>query len=615
MEYATEADMLIAVGHATEAYCAQLNARPESPATECSVADVLRKPVFGENLTFSYDEVVPRIVLIREDQPEESVYPDYKVSAVQSCPSGTYLVSEYGTKFENRALTSARTPVACQTPTTPITEKQLGLPEGETSTANTCPVGDTPLVGNPINPMTGTKLEVATDFESEGAPELTFRRYYNSGVRPMHRTSLPESTFKYAELARLGSGWRHSFDRAIVARPFYAGSYATALHLVREDGKEIRFVEGKHGYESDADDGGKLVVIGKSATYTTPDGTVEHYDSDGRMDSRTDANGNTTRLTYAGSRLVRVTDSRGRELAFDYDGDGRLIKLTLPDGGAVTYAYSASLHGGKRADLSVVTLPDKTTTHYLYDEAAHSNTKAHLLTGVEGGDGKRRATFKYFYGAAYRSEHGEGLEWTEVDRRDDGSVRVWNSAKRNADFVIDTTGGAERIIEVNESADKRRFTKLERNDKGQVVRTEDYLGKATTFTYDPERNLEVRRVEAAGSPFEETIVTTWHPTLRLPVRIEYPTHWTAFEYDTKGNVVSRTEGGSSDANDPSSGAWPGDRSERYTYDSAGRLASVDGPRTDVDDTTRFSYYTADDGGCAGGMGTCRWRKGDLHTVS
>ena len=46
----------------------------------------------------------------------------------------------------------------------------------------------------------------------------------------------------------------------------------------------------------------------------------------------------------------------------------------------------------------------------------------------------------------------------------------------------------------------------------------------------------------------------------------------------------------------------------------GLLLSVDGPRTDVADTTTFAYYMADDAGCATGA-SCAYRKGDLRRVT
>ncbi|MBK0014823.1 RHS repeat protein, partial [Stenotrophomonas sp. S41] len=46
----------------------------------------------------------------------------------------------------------------------------------------------------------------------------------------------------------------------------------------------------------------------------------------------------------------------------------------------------------------------------------------------------------------------------------------------------------------------------------------------------------------------------------------------------------------------------------------GLLLRVDGPRTDVADTTTFAYYTSDDAGCATG-GSCAYRKGDLRRVT
>ena len=47
----------------------------------------------------------------------------------------------------------------------------------------------------------------------------------------------------------------------------------------------------------------------------------------------------------------------------------------------------------------------------------------------------------------------------------------------------------------------------------------------------------------------------------------------------------------------------------------GRLLAVDGPRTDVNDSTSFAYYADDEASCASSPSTCAHRKGDLLRVT
>ncbi|WP_448096860.1 hypothetical protein [Luteibacter yeojuensis] len=106
------------------------------------------------------------------------------------------------------------------------------------------------------------------------------------------------------------------------------------------------------------------------------------------------------------------------------------------------------------------------------------------------------------------------------------------------------------------------------------------------------------------------ILLPWTTANALDVEPDFP----GFD-DAKGNLLEQREGGTADANDPGSPAWPDVRISRYGYDTAGRLTSADGPRDDVDDTTRFDYFTHDADNCASTPGICTWRKGDLRTVT
>ncbi|MGH8566400.1 MAG: hypothetical protein ACREXW_20950 [Gammaproteobacteria bacterium] len=94
------------------------------------------------------------------------------------------------------------------------------------------------------------------------------------------------------------------------------------------------------------------------------------------------------------------------------------------------------------------------------------------------------------------------------------------------------------------------------------------------------RGLELSRTEAAGAPEEQTVTTTWHPILRVPISITEPGKETSFAYDAAGRLLRRSE------SDAATGAT---RTTTRTYNDLGLIETVDGPRTDVSDLTRFTY--------------------------
>jgi YD repeat-containing protein len=136
------------------------------------------------------------------------------------------------------------------------------------------------------------------------------------------------------------------------------------------------------------------------------------------------------------------------------------------------------------------------------------------------------------------------------------------------------------------------------------------------------RNLETKRTQAAGTAKALTTTTAWHSYWRLPLRIAEPGKLTTYVYngDTyAGSVVSCTISGYNRMTKLPEGAQiPGPvvckRIEQSTADINGSLgfsavsqglpriftytygvfgvATVDGPRTDINDTTTLAYYNS-----------------------
>ncbi|WP_413624744.1 hypothetical protein [Luteibacter sp. Lutesp34] len=564
------------------------------------------------------------VELSLQNGPQQKII-DGDIDIVRSCPVDAVLVNDAGGELENRDRWSSIVAVACVSPDELPKPDALGTPEE--SGANHCPVGNSPLVGNPINPLTFSKIEHVVDYVGPTSSGLTFARTYHSGAFPLGFLSRKIGA-RYIAGARIGARWRHTFDRAFVSRPYHepeANAYTMALYLVHHDGRETRFVksgdrfvpvEGERGTLREHPEGGWM--------YTWPDLTVERYNDRGRLQSRTDANGNVLTLHYdditvgigvKATVLTRVIDRQGRELRLGYDRLGRIETVDTPDG-RINYSYNGGILDGLDADLVQVAYPDGKTVKYLYDEPDMGGTPNHKLTGIVGKDGKRFATFHYYNdNRARRSSHGNDLEWTEVVAVND-SLRIESKDRdwpeewwTTYDHGRARLGKRARSDYYAESA----FRNFEYLGGGLVGRQTDYLGVPTSYRYDRSRQLEIERTEAEGTPVARTIKTIWHATFDKPTRIDDGTHWVTLEYDAKGNLLEAREGGLADAAHPGSGPWPEERVTLYGYDVAGRILTVDGPLPGGDDTTRYAYYPSDASGCD--TTACDWRLGDLHTVT
>ncbi|WP_250624910.1 RHS repeat-associated core domain-containing protein [Pinirhizobacter soli] len=550
-------------------------------------------------------------------------YTSYMGAVARSCPVGFVLKGPIG-YYANLDKAAASEYVSCVWMPTKPSGKFLGKPAMPADADGQCRA-ESSLVGNPIDAATNNRLEIVTDFESPASPELTWRRTYNSGafspgLSPIYTGAVTTTT-------RLGARWRGSFDRSLSVVKVYdpdTRADVDALELESEDGKTITFqpsgdryiAEGATSAYIDADE-----ATDGAWRYHAGDGTIEHYDAAGNLRQRRDRNGLLTTLSYESvafadgsldTRLSRVTDPRGRSLLFTYDDAGRIATVTLPDGGVLGYAYNEAFDVGREANLSAVTRANGSTVGYLYGEAKLSSgvVGRHLLTGIVGADGKRFASFTYdSSGRATISEHAGGAGKVTVDSAYAGVRSVRDALGNSTTYTFAQVAGAPRLVSRKQPAGAgcpTAASSFRYSDLGQVISRTGVDGQVTTFGYDPQRYLEVERVEAAGTPEARATRTQWDARFDLPVRIDRPGRSETFQYDGRGNLV--------EAAVSADGASTPQRATRYTYNADGRITRVDGPRDDIDDTVRLSYFHQDAPGCADGGAICPWRKGDLQAI-
>ena len=531
-----------------------------------------------------------------------------QVELVRSCPQQSVVVTSISSRWPNRHRETASTPTACEWLEAAPTEKALGIPRS--STAHMCPVDNTALVGNPINPTTMSKIERVVDIDAPYGSDLSFVRVYQSAAYPLSRVVPADSGITVA-LGTLGSGWRHNFERALVKRLHRdaKGSRVEAMHLILEDGKEIPFYPTDTGFASDGEDRGHLSHDGSGWAYADSVGTVERFDDDGRILTRTFRDGRVLAFTYDDRGLSEVTDWKGRKLLFEYDTAGRMASVLAPSGERVNFTYGENLEGGRKADLVAATYADGSTIQYVYDEANLGGTPAHKLTGIIREDGKRFASFEYDYrNRAIRSARGEGLVEAALDLgSDDGDVRATPNEGGDERFRVKSVNGIPRIIRKTVVTSEEDLSRSYSYDAaGNVVEETDHLGGVTTHGFDDVRNLETTRTEAAGSDSQRITNSLWHPVFDLPARLERGSAWVEFIYNDQGLVAEVHKG------DLSKPAMPA-RVTKFAYGSNGKLVAIDGPLEGTGDMTRLEYYQEDATDCKDGV-SCAFRVGDLSEI-
>ena len=425
--------------------------------------------------------------------------------------------------------------------------------------------------GNPINPGTGNKYQLATDYISPVGP-LQFARHYNSQSTP---------------LSKLGNNWRHTYYRNLSTKSTSTKQFA---YVFRQDGKSVVFQLVGADWTPDADVTDRLTRLtdGVGALtgwrfYVGATEDTENYDAQGQLVSIISRSGVTQTLAYASGNVASVTDSFGRSLSFAYDAAGRMQAMTDPAGGMFYYAYDAA------NNLSTVIDPANYVRTYLYEgNPIGPYGQPYALTGIMDENNSRFATYGYdvHSGMAISTEHAGGVEKYQVNYATT-PTQIIDPLMTVKNVAFDIWQGIAKNTTTTQPCVSACTTMTQTRDydvNGNSAQTIDFNGNVTKYnSYDLVRNLELSRTEAFGTALTRTITTTWHPTYRLPATITGPTSAgsmvTTFSYDLSGNVIGKsvTVAGVT-------------RSSSWTYDSFGRVLTATDPRNN---TTTNVYYPND----------------------
>ena len=420
--------------------------------------------------------------------------------------------------------------------------------------------------GNPIQVGSGNKYQVESDYQGTGPMPLAFTRYYNS----VHGT------------------WRHSYERELEIK----STYWVVAH--RHDGTKLSYWRNdtQDPWSTYAHNPLELTYDGTSQEYelVTRNGDTETYDSAGKLIELADQAGLVQQLTYNGSgQLTQVLHYTGRTLAFTYDTNDRLSTVTDPASQSIQYNYDTSDR------LTSVDYPDAAgtvTRTYHYENSSYPNA----LTGITDENGDRYATWSYdSSGRATNSQHAGSVNSTTLSYDAGGDVTVTNSLSKDAIFSFTDINGVQQITQVAGQATTlcgASTSSLTYDPNGFVDVRTDENGNETDYDYNS-RGLLTTLTEAVGETEQRITTTTWHADFRVPTQIVKPGQTIDMTYDTAGRLLTRTIKDTQTQSVPYT-TTNNTRTWTYTYNAAGLVATINGPRTDVTDTTTFTYDANDE---------------------
>jgi len=494
--------------------------------------------------------------------------------------------------------------------------------------------------GNPCDPATGIKIQGQPLYSGQGPFAIALRLTYNA-----HLTNDPRLIWQ----GIFGKGWIAWYERKL---NLLANGTVTAR---RPEGREwfFRIPASGNIYPSDSDVNDRLQRLVDGGGNTTgwmisaaAVDEIELYDTTGKLLSITSRTGLVQLLTYSDSStlpavapkpglLIRVSDPFGRLLNFTYDAKGRVTAITDPASGQYLFEYDGASGGcstpqgsiGCRSfNLTKITFPDSKTRTFFYNEIAHINGGAacsgltnglpNQLTGITDENGNRFANYEYdCQGRSTRTEHAGGAEGIAFTYNADGSTVVTDVRGTARTFTFQDVSGVGRNAG-NSLPCEHCTTNIQaasHDANGNAASRTDFNGNVTTFGYDLVRNLETSRSEAFGTSQARTISTQWHPTFRLPVKVAEPLRITSYVYNgdsgascglqadgvtlVPGVLCSKTIQPTSDATGAAGfGATltGTPRTWSYTYNANGSVLTMNGPRTNANDTTTYTYYANND---------------------
>ena len=486
--------------------------------------------------------------------------------------------------------------------------------------------------GNPIYAATGQKLQIESDYSFA---DLQYERTYRSNIGAFASVtsqgfvdnSAPAGTTQQQCYTALyyfsGIGIGTACFPYISAYPYVNGG-AAQYQLQTDDGRSIQFTGPNTAISANADINERVILYagGGAAKWQIQrgDDSTELYNAVGSLIQKILRGGRVFTYTYSTSStpttiapgpgfLLTESDAFGHGLSWQYNSAGLMSQMTDPAGGVYQYSYDPN------RNLIGVVYPDGTSKTYWYNESTNTSG-ANLptwLTGITDESNVRYATYQYnASGLGVNTQHAGGVEsytFTYPVLGNSATVTDPLGTTRSYSFQQGLSYDNDSSQVQPASSGTGTVTQSETYDaNGNPASVTDFNGNVTTSVYDLSRNLETSRTEAYGTSQARTITTTWDPNWRQPDFITEPNRTTAFSYDSLGNVLTKTITDTSAAPNVA-------RTWTYTYDGYGRMLSAQGPRTDLNSTTTYAYYTCTTGSQCGQVQTITDALGHVTTFN
>lgn len=527
--------------------------------------------------------------------------------------------------------------------------QETGMPSCTINGVNNA--GSPPLLYNPINPANSEKYQAEVDYSAEGG-RLAIKREYRSTIRgwasPFSRLIDFTQSRPALHQAPIVTYMR-SIDGGVTYLPLrYSLDRVDAsvyeVHIVRPDGSRTIFQDSNTGF---------VPTTGKAklTRATLPNGDAgwllqsennafaTYRAADGRLMRVVDANGYAISYDYPSDDRVNITSElSGRTIAVTMQDARAMFLASLPGGSVLRY------EGGAEGLYFSVIYPDNSVRNYVYDEteyAVESNYKSYgKLTGIYDERGNRRVYRYDSSGQAISSELPGGVNRVSIVQLGNATTVTDPLGNQSTLHWYTAPDGSRRLDQASQPAGSgcAASTRAVGYDTdGNVSSVDDFNGNRTCYVVDATRRLATSSVEGLKAQLvgcgtvtpansvlpagTRRITTQWHPDWPMPSKRAEPARVTTWVYNGQPDpfnggalatcapatallpdgkpiavLCKEVQQGTTDASGSQGfGATlqsgVANRVRTWTYNGFGQVLTAKGPRTDLDDSVRFTYFT------------------------
>lgn len=391
-------------------------------------------------------------------------------------------------------------------------------------------------VGDPIDPGTGAKVDIETDFSMPGEMGLKFERYYVS--RDIH--GIPNGA----------GGWNDNLDFEIHSICLGTGSpTCTAATFIRPDGSQIEFTQptaaaagafltgpftevGGGGlatltYTPNGSGPGTYTLVDEDAmVYTwSQDMTTGAFSSNkGILTGIHDASGIGWTFTRPNSTTTVVTHTSGQQMTLVIvpgTGGAGVATLTVTDPGGNNYVYQALSGGTVSWDFIPQTLvsasfpgSNPVTIQYQY-KLFDPNVRIHQgLVEVDYNGVAHDLTTYDTNGNALSTSLADGTQKTSLTYGSNATgavVTITNPLGHVSVYQYNTSNLPISVTGQASSHCAATLSQMSYDGNGNMQSEVDNNGNTTTYQYAATGQL-LQKVEASGTSIARTTTYQWDST-------------------------------------------------------------------------------------------------------